>query len=104
MEVHLFTEYHGRTKQDYGTIAKGYEEESTIKDDTRQRRGYNNMHTVVNFTAETDLSGKKEELLSRDITKQRVIRMILLLYKYFLSYTNYLRPLSFLHIFLTHVL
>ena len=75
MEVHLFTEYHGSTEQDYGKIAKGCEEESTIKDDTHQRRGYN-IHTVVSFTAETDFSGKKEEILSKDTTKQRVIRMI----------------------------
>ena len=34
------------------------------------------MHTAVSFTAETDFPGKKEEFLSRDITKQRVIPMI----------------------------
>ena len=51
------------------------EEESTIKDDTHHRRGHN-IHAVVSFTAETDFSGKKEEFLSRDTTKQRVIPMI----------------------------
>ena len=56
-------------------IAKGREEESTIKDDTRHRRGYG-VHAVVSFTAETDSSDKKEEFLSRDTTKQRVIPMI----------------------------
>ena len=45
-------------------IAKGCEEESTIKDGTHQGRGHNNIHTVVSFTAETDLSGEKEEVLS----------------------------------------
>ena len=64
MEVHVFTEYHGSTEQDYGKIAKGCEEESTIKDDMHQRRGHNTIHTVVIFTAETDLSGEKEEFLS----------------------------------------
>ena len=59
MEVHFFTEYHGSTEQDYGHIAKGCEEESTIKDDTHQRRGHN-IHTVVSFNAETDFSGKKK--------------------------------------------
>ena len=34
------------------------------------------IHTVVSFTAETDFSGKKEEILSKDTTKQRVIRVI----------------------------
>ena len=61
MEVHFFTEYHGSTEQDYGNIAKGCEEESTIKDDTHQRRGHNiHMPTVVSFNAETDFSGKKK--------------------------------------------
>ena len=64
MEVHVFTEYQGSTEQDYGKIAKWCEEESTIKDDTHQRRGHNNIHTVVSYTAETDLSGEKEEFVS----------------------------------------
>ena len=63
MEVRFFTEYHGSTEQDYGRILKGREEESTIKDDTHQRRGRNNIHTVVSFTAETDFSGKKDIVL-----------------------------------------
>ena len=41
-------------------IAKGCEEESTIKDDTHHIRGHN-IHAVVSVTAETDFSGKKEE-------------------------------------------
>ena len=45
-------------------IAKGCEEGSTIKNGTHQRRGHNNIHTVFSFTAETDLSGEKEEFLS----------------------------------------
>ena len=34
------------------------------------------MHPVVSFTAETEFSGKKEEFLSRDTNKQRLILMI----------------------------
>ena len=34
------------------------------------------MHPVVSFTAETEFSGKKEELLSRDTNKQKLIQMI----------------------------
>ena len=34
------------------------------------------MHPVVSFTAETEFSGKKEEFVSRDTNKQRLIRMI----------------------------
>ena len=41
MEVHFFTEYHGSTEQDYINMAKGCEEESTINNDTHQRRGHN---------------------------------------------------------------
>ena len=55
----LLHAYHGSTEQDYVNIAKGCEEESTIKDDTHQRRGHN-IHTVVSFNAETDFSGKKK--------------------------------------------
>ena len=47
----------------------------SIKDNTHQRRG-RNMHPVVSFTAETELSGKKEEFVSRNTNKQRLIRMI----------------------------
>ena len=57
MKVHFFTEYHDSTE--YGQIAKGCEEESTIKDETHPRRGHN-IHRVVSFIAETDLSGNKE--------------------------------------------
>ena len=74
MEVYFFTEYHCSTEHDYGNIAKGCEEESTIKDDTHRRRGHN-IHTVVSVTAE-DFSGMMEDFLSRDTTKQRVIPMI----------------------------
>ena len=91
-EVHSFTEYHSSLEQDYGKTGKsyanfnirhygsantvvfdGYDEESPIKDDT-QIRGHN-IHTVVSFTAEADYSGKKEEFLSRDAYKQRLIPM-----------------------------
>ena len=75
MEVHVFTEYHGSTEQDYGNIAKGCEEESTIKDGTHQRRGHS-INTVVSFTAKIDFSGKKEQFLARDTTNQREIPMI----------------------------
>ena len=34
------------------------------------------MHHVVSFTAQTELSGKKEEFLLRDTNKQRLIQMI----------------------------
>ena len=53
----------------------GYGDGPSIKDNTHQRRG-NNIHPIVNFTAETEFSGKKEEFLSRDLNKQRLIQMI----------------------------
>ena len=53
----------------------GYEEGPLIKEDTRQRRGHT-IHTGFSFTAETlELSSKKEEFLSRDTNKGRLIRM-----------------------------
>ena len=56
-------------------VFDGYEEGPSIKDNTHQRR-WRNMYLVVSFTAETELPGKKEEFLSRDTNKQRLIRMI----------------------------
>ena len=56
-------------------VFDGYKEGSSIKDSTHQRRG-RSMHPVVCFTADTEFSGKKEELLSRDTNKQILIRMI----------------------------
>ena len=50
----------------------GYEEGPNIKDSTHLRRGHS-IHPVVSFTAETEFSGKKDEFLSRDINKQRLI-------------------------------
>ena len=46
-----------------------------FKENTHQRRG-RNMHTVVSFTADAEFSGKKEEFVSRDANKQRLIRTI----------------------------
>ena len=53
----------------------GYEEGPSIKHNTHQRRG-RNVHHVVSFTAQTELSGKKEEFLSRVTNKQRLIQKI----------------------------
>ena len=50
----------------------GWEEESPIKDYTHQK-GWQTMYTVISLTAETDLSDKKEEFLSRGTNKQRLI-------------------------------
>ena len=67
------------TIQQYGSattiVFDGYEDGPSIKDNTHQRRG-NNIHPIVNFTAETEFSGKKEEFLSRDLNKQRLIQLI----------------------------
>ena len=86
-EVHSLSEYHDSLEQDYAKIAKSYadftirhygsattvvfdgcEEESPIKDGTHQRR----VHTVASFTADSYISGKKEEFLSRDAYKLRL--------------------------------
>ena len=68
MEVHLFTEYHDSTEQEYGKIAKSYadftirhygssttvafdgcDEGPPVEDDTHQRRGHH-IHTVASQT------------------------------------------------------
>ena len=57
-------------------VCDGYEEGPPIKDDRNQRIGHD-IRTYLSFTAETlELSRKKEEFLSRDTDKQRLIRMI----------------------------
>jgi len=50
----------------------GYDEKPSVKDNTHERRGQN-IHPIVSFTVETEFSGKKEEFLSRDVNKQRLI-------------------------------
>ena len=57
-------------------VFDGYEEGPSIKDNTHQRRANNTPYPIVNFTAETEFSGKKEEFLSMDINKQRLIYML----------------------------
>ena len=56
-------------------VFDGYEEGPSIKENTHQRRGRNVYHDV-SFTAQTELSGKKEEFLSRYTNNQRLIQMI----------------------------
>ena len=56
-------------------VFDGYEEGPSIKHNIHQRRG-RNVHHIVSFTAQTELSGKKEELLSRYTNKQRLIQKI----------------------------
>ena len=56
-------------------VFDGYEEGPSIKGNTNQRRG-RNVHHVVSFTAQRELSGNKEDFLSRDTNKQRLIQMI----------------------------
>ena len=46
-----------------------------LKNNINQRRG-RNVHHVVSFTAQTEISGKNEEFLSRDTNKQILVQMI----------------------------
>ena len=56
-------------------IFDGYEGGPSIKDNTHQRRG-KNTYPVVNFTEETEFTGKKEDFLTRDCNKQCIINLI----------------------------
>ncbi|KAL2082773.1 hypothetical protein ACEWY4_022591 [Coilia grayii] len=56
-------------------VFDGYEEGPSIKDMTHLRRGQN-IYPVVSFTVETEFSGKKEEFLSRNANKQKLIKMV----------------------------
>lgn len=56
-------------------VFDGYLDCSAIKDNTHQRRG-KNIHPVVSFNQSTIFSGKKEDFLSRDFNKQKMIDLI----------------------------
>ena len=56
-------------------VFDGYGGGPSIKDNTHLRRGQN-IYPVVNFTAETEFSGKKDAFLSRDSNKQGLINLI----------------------------
>ena len=43
---------------------------------TTHKRIGQNIYPIVGFTAATEFTGKKEEFLSRDVNKQRLIQMI----------------------------
>ena len=53
----------------------GYDEGPSIKDNTHQRRG-NNKHQIVSLTAETEFSGKKEDVLSCEKSKTEIIGLM----------------------------
>jgi len=53
-------------------VFEGYDEGPSIKDNTQETRG-RNIYPIVSLTAETEFSGMKEEFLSRDVNKQRLI-------------------------------
>ena len=70
-----FTDF---TIRHYGSatvVFDGYVGGPSIKNNTHQRHGQN-IHPVVNFTEETEFSGKKSDFLSRDSNKQRLIDFI----------------------------
>jgi len=66
------------TVRHYGSSAvvvfDGYEEEPS-KDIIHQRRRHN-IHPLVSFTAETQFYNKKEEFMSTDSNKQRLMWMV----------------------------
>ncbi|KAL5020495.1 hypothetical protein ScPMuIL_003387 [Solemya velum] len=56
-------------------VFNGYLDSPAIKDNTHLRRG-KNVHPVVSFNQDTIFSGKKEDFLSRDCNKQKMIDLI----------------------------
>ena len=74
----IASSYTDFTVRHYGlatVVFDGYGEGPSIKDNTHQRRGQN-THPVVNFTADMEFSGKKEDFLSRDKNKEGMITLI----------------------------
>ena len=56
-------------------VFDGYREGPSIKDNTHQRRG-ENTHPIVNFNAETEFVGRKDDFLSRSCNKQGLCLLI----------------------------
>ncbi|XP_051243778.1 uncharacterized protein LOC127356229 [Dicentrarchus labrax] len=70
--------YAGFTICHYGTatvIFDGYSEGPSIKDNKHQRRG-ENTDPIVNFNAETEFVGRKDDFLSRSCNKQGLINLM----------------------------
>ena len=64
------------TIKHYGKAAvvfDGYSDSASIKDNTHQRRGQN-THPVINFTAQTEFVGRKDDFLSVSVNKQGLIK------------------------------
>ena len=91
MEVSSFLRILWRTGESYDAIAEsyadftvrqygacttvvfdGYEQEPSIKDNTQLRRGHN-LYPVISFTADTELSMKKDDFLSTGTSKEQLI-------------------------------
>ena len=70
-----YAEFTTRRYQRATVVFDGYLGGPTIKDNTHQRRG-KNVHAVISFTEETVFDGKKDEFLSRDTNKQKMIDLI----------------------------
>ncbi len=56
-------------------VFDGYSEGPSIKDNTHQRLG-ENTHPIVNFNAETEFVGRKDDFLSRSCNKQGLINLM----------------------------
>ena len=66
------------TIKHYGKAAvvfDGYSDSASIKDNTHQRRG-RNTHPVINFTAQTEFVGRKDDFLSVSVNKQGHIKLV----------------------------
>ena len=50
-------------------VFDGYSDSASIKDNTHQRRGQN-THPVINFTAQTEFVGRKDDFLSVSVNRQ----------------------------------
>ena len=64
------------TVRHYGpatVVFDGYSEGASIKDNTHQRRGQHD-HPIINFTADSEFSGKREDFLSRGKNKEGLIK------------------------------
>lgn len=74
----LAQSYADCTTRNYGkatVVFGGYSKDPSIKNNTHQRHGAN-THPIVNFNAETEFVGRKDDFLSRSCNKQRLIDLM----------------------------
>ena len=72
----LYADYMNQRYQHCTIVFDGYEEGSTTKDPTHQRRSGGSVSPVANFTFQTVMKLKKDLFLTSTVNKQKFINVL----------------------------